>query len=705
MAILGKIRQRSFFLIIVIGMALFAFVISGVFDNSGNGFGSQEPLAVVNDEEIDIAEFRQRVDGMERAYNYTTSQALNAAWTQQLRATLLSQQFDQLGIEGGKSHLENYLAQSPGFNSDPRFQNEAGIFDPVKFVAFIADLKKTNPVAYDQWTMQEAGIQEASNENQYNNLIKSGINSTQIEGKNLHAADNSNVSVQYVQIPFSSIADSLVPVKKSEITAYVEDNKDRFEVKPSRDILFVQFDEKPTLDDENAIKNQLQTLIEDTEAYNDVSKQVEKNLGLRNTQNIASFVNQHSDIKFDSTYVPKGNLPSGFAETLFNLEKDEVFGPYKDNGYFKITRAVDKKVGGSRQASHILVAYAGATNAAEEITRTKDEAQKEAQQLLRKAKADPNNFAELARENSDGPSKTNGGDLGFFQEGAMVKPFSDYVFNNPKGSIGLVETDFGFHVIEIKEVRDVVLLASVALQNIPSDKTSNDVFNEATKFEMAAQSASDFSALASENERNVRPVKNIQVLDDNLPGLSNQRRMVQWLFDEETQVGDLKRFDLAGGGYVVAQLTKKTEEGLQTADEATAVVLPILRNQKKAEMLKEKYKNAGDDLTVVAQEANVTVNAATALNRKAATLSGVGREALVVGTAFKLNKDEVSDWIVGNTGLFKVKVTDRIEAPTLENYAAIAKQLAQQQRSASTLAITKALEEQSSIQDNRALFY
>ena len=70
MAVLGQIRQRSFFLIIVIGMALFAFVISGVFD--GNTTSSKsKPIAVINDEEVDITFFRQMVEQAERSYNFS----------------------------------------------------------------------------------------------------------------------------------------------------------------------------------------------------------------------------------------------------------------------------------------------------------------------------------------------------------------------------------------------------------------------------------------------------------------------------------------------------------------------------------------------------------------------------------------------------------------------------------------------------------
>ena len=65
----------------------------------------------------------------------------------------------------------------------------------------------------------------------------------------------------------------------------------------------------------------------------------------------------------------------------------------------------------------------------------------------------------------------------------MLKPFNDFIFQKV-GSTGIVETDYGYHVIKVVAKDDVVLLASIAEKNIPSDQTSDKVFNEATKFEM-----------------------------------------------------------------------------------------------------------------------------------------------------------------------------------------------------------------------------
>ena len=95
MAVLGKIRQRSIFLILVIGMALFAFVISGVFGSNSASTGPTDPVAVINDDEVDIDFFRQMVEQTERTYNYSTLQSVNLVWNQALRNTIFDQLFEE----------------------------------------------------------------------------------------------------------------------------------------------------------------------------------------------------------------------------------------------------------------------------------------------------------------------------------------------------------------------------------------------------------------------------------------------------------------------------------------------------------------------------------------------------------------------------------------------------------------------------------
>ncbi len=103
---------------------------------------------------------------------------------------------------------------------------------------------------------------------------------------------------------------------------------------------------------------------------------------------------------------------------------------------------------GQIHAAHILIMYKGSMRAPASITRSKAEAHKLAEDVLKKINNGAD-FAEMAKLYSDGPSKVHGGDLRTFGRGAMVKPFEDAAFSLKKGEVSdIVETQFGFHIIK-----------------------------------------------------------------------------------------------------------------------------------------------------------------------------------------------------------------------------------------------------------------
>ena len=104
------------------------------------------------------------------------------------------------------------------------------------------------------------------------------------------------------------------------------------------------------------------------------------------------------------------------------------------------------------QASHILISYKGADRADADITRSKDEAKAEAERIRKLVVENGQDFAEMAKEYSDGPSSTKGGDLGKFKFEVMAKPFSEAAFALGVDEVSdVVETGFGFHVIKRTE--------------------------------------------------------------------------------------------------------------------------------------------------------------------------------------------------------------------------------------------------------------
>ena len=702
MAVLGNLRKNSFVLIAVIGMALFAFVIAGVFD--GSGFQSQEPIGKVNGEELSISDFRNQMDVLKKSYNFNDLQALTTAWDESVRIELLNQEINELGIGSSSDHLEYFLSQSPSFNSDERFINDAGLFDVNKFSNFISELKEINPEAYFQWSNQENQFNNQIKANTYFNLISSGLNSTFFEGKKQYSRSNSNANISFVKIPYSSIPDSLVSVKNSEISKYIKDNPEDFEQESTRSIDYVIFDESPSKKDQNDLRLRLENLLNQREEYNQVSKLNEVVPGFLTTSDLELFLSENSDVPYDSIYRPKGFFSSDHAQMIFNLDNNQTYGPYTDGEFLKYSKMIDKKRNGNVRASHILVSYQGAQGASSEITRTKEDARKEASRILNLARNNPDSFSSYALEFSDGPSKSNGGDLGFFQEGMMVKPFNDYVFSNRVGRIGLVETDFGFHVIKVVAKEDVVLVGTIGLKNIPSDRTSDSIFNIASKFEIDLGKSIDINKTASDLDFEVKSLNSIGELDHDLPNMENQRRLVQWLFNEDSSIGDYKRFDLSQGGFVIVQINDKQDKGLMPARLATLTVTPILKNQKKAEIIiseNKKYTTLED----LSASNNLEIINVSALNQITPVVSQAGFEPKLVGTAFGLEIGQTSNLIEGETGVYLVKLNSLNSVEQIESYSAFENQLTSKLRTNLDFNIVQSLKKSADVVDNRSDYY
>jgi peptidyl-prolyl cis-trans isomerase D len=707
MAILENIRKRTTVLILIIGLALFAFVISGVFSSNNFAGGGKVGSAVaeVNGESISIDDFRRQVETASRQFgpNFSSTQLVNTVYDREVRKTILNQQFEDLGIDVESDQIIEFVKTS-GYAQIPDFLDENGIFNEEVFKSAIADWKVNDPLRYEAWLQDEQAIIEAAKERLYFNLIKGGVGATLAEGEFDYKLANEKVDIQYVRVPYTSIADSTIEVSKSEIQAYISNHKKEFEQERARDVRFIYFEEKPSAEDENAVKEAITSLLGDTVEYNEDNDTTDTIPGFRSTTDMAAFLDRNSDTKYDTIYKRKNELPAIAADTLMAMSIGEVYGPYKDGDFFKVSKVMDRKANGTVKASHILFTWEGAERANPSITRTKEEAEAKAKEILAEAKKEGAIFTSLAREHSDGPSAPRGGDLGYFEEGVMADGFNDFCFGNPVGTIGLVETQFGFHVIKVDDKQDVLRVATLSREIEPSEETINTLFTNATKFEMSALDAEpeNFGDIARESSYTVRPVNKIKEMDENLPGLGSQRSIVQWAFNEETSVGDIRRFNV-NNGYAVVQLTKKYKKGLMTPEDASATALPEIRKELKAEQI--IAANQGKAMDAIASDNNVSLSSATSVTLKAPTLAGAGREPLVVGTAFALNQDQTSGLIKGESGVYMVKVTKKEDAPAMENFSTYANSLRTSAANRVNSGVYNALKDKAEIEDNRAVFY
>lgn len=707
MAVLENIRKRTTVLILIIGLALFAFVISGVF--SSNGFSGDKigsTVAEINGEEVSIDQFRQQVEQLSRRTGPGASsmQLVNQVWNSEVRNTILSQEFEALGMNVGEDQIVDFIKTNPSYSQNPEWQNADGIFDANIFRAAIADWKVNNPARFQLWLQDEAAIIQMAKEQAYFNLLKSGLGATLKEGELAYKLANDKVTISYARVPYTSIADSAIAVSKSEIASYVKAHAKEYTQENSRDIRFVYFEEKPSLADETAVKDAITALMVDTEEYNAAKDETETINGFATTTDVALFLDRNSDASFDTIYKAKTDMSAVAADAITALNIGETFGPYRDGDTFAVARLMDVKKEGSVKASHILITYTGAERANPAVSRTKEEAAAKAKELLAEAKKSTVIFTDLARENSDGPSASRGGDLGYFQEGVMTDKFNDFAFGNKVGYVGLVETEFGYHIVKVDDKQDVYQVAYLTREVAPSEETSNALFTDATKFEMetAEGDATIFANLAKENSYTVRPVNKVMAMDENLPGLGAQRAVVQWAFNEDTAIGAIKRFNV-NNGYAVVQVTAKYAKGVMATEDASASVLPKIRKEKKAAQI--IAANKGKSLADFASENNVSATTASALTLQSPTIPGAGREPLVVGTAFGLEEGATSGLLIGESGVFMITVTGKENAPALENYSTYANSIRTANANKVTTQSFNALKDAATINDSRALYY
>ncbi|VXB18815.1 Peptidylprolyl isomerase [Flavobacterium sp. 9AF] len=697
MAVLNNIRKRSGLLIIIIGLALVLFLLPELFKN---GFSSNDNnVGEVNGTDIVAQDFMRKTAQLEKQSQQgqmSATQAMNSVWEQEVRSIIVKEQIEKIGLGIGKEQLINVIKANPYFAQNPQFLNEAGKFDENKFKEFVKSIKNDpNQDRWAQWQEFEREVEKSTIEQLYYNLLKGGVYTTQAEGKFKHVLDTKKVDFDYVTVSFATVNDDQVKVSDDEIMAYMKKNSKKYKSDNTRSIDYVFFENKPSKEDEKALETQFYGYINGKVDGTDTVPSF-KNIKI---ENVAQFVNAESETPFDSTYVTKNNLPIEFQEQLFNLTNGEVFGPYVNNGYQSLSRMMGKKSNASAKASHILLAYQGAQSSS--ATRTKEEAQALANSLLAQAKANPNGFAALAQANSDDPgSKNNGGEYDNITPGQMVPKFNDFVFNNGVGTIGVVETDFGFHVIKVLAKYDAIQLATITKKIEPSEKTIDGNYDKASNFETDA-AGKNFEEVAKKANATIVPATNLRPSDEYVQGLGAQREIVRWAFNEDTNKGDIKRFETANG-FVVASVKDKNETGLLSMDIARQSVGAILRNEKKAEIIKKKMSGASLENIAKATGGSVITITDVALGNP--SIANIGSEPKVIGTAFNLEAGKTSGLVVGNSGVFMVKTKKITNAPETKDFSTLVSQKQMQEANSAQQRAYQALKDKADITDNRGKF-
>lgn len=704
MAILNSIRQRGIFLIIIIALALFAFILSDILTSGNTGPKGQNNIATINGTDISRQSFMEEVEIAQRNMgpNANSAQAMNMVWQRELRRVILEEQIDKAGISVEKAQLDNALRTTLANN--PTFLNEAGQVDEGKIQEYIASIKASSPQMYQQWIQFENELSENIKQDTYFNMIKGGLRSSVSEGEQDYHFQNDKINLSYVLIPYSSIEDEGITVSDSEIQKYISARPKEFETDATADLEYVLFSEEPSAEDIEEAKEATAALLRPRVEYNRDTKANDSIPGFKDVVDYEEFVNANSEVPFYDQWFFEKDLPSSIAGDLINLSEGDLYGPYKVENTYNLSRILEtKQMPDSAASKHILIRYVGTMRAPEDITRSKEDARKLADSILIVVRKDKSKFADLAKDFSDDSSKDNGGDLGTSTPGRMVAPFNDFIFNNAEGTTGLVETDFGYHVVEVGKqsaAKKAIKMATVTKQIEPSDKTMNDIFSNASKFEVAV-SKGDFNEIAKEQNLEVRPVNKIGPMDATIPGIENNRTIVNWAFNDDSKVGDTKRFSVPDG-YVIARLTRKNKKGLMSVADASPTVKPLLIKEKKAQEIRKSI--SGQSMEDIAKSRNLTVKPATGVSMANPTI-GSSKEPKVVGHAFGTKAGETTAAIDGNEGVYIVKVTAFNPAPKMDSYVNQASQLTSKATPNAPNQVFNALKKKADIVDHRANFY
>ena len=595
MAILGQIRKRSIFLIIVIGMALFAFVISGVFTSNG-GFNSNVPVGEINGEKIDYELFNMMVDQAQNLYGLNTINAANLAWNQSITNETINQELEKLGIDAGKNQLEQIISSDETIVSNPLFQNEIGLFDFNLFSNYVNQLKSSNPNLYQSWKAQEDRIISLARQKIYFDLIKSSILYTNVESNIQYHLENDKVNIQYLLIPYDLVPDSVISVKNSEIRSFLKLNNEKYEQSASRKINYVFIEDAPSETDLSNIRTNLEQLKDGFSQYNQITNSVENIIGFKEVDDYVEFIEIYSDENFEEIYKTKQDLQSEFSDILFGLEIGQVFGPYIDDGYYKISRMIDKK-----------------------------------------------------------------------REDNLNK----------------------------------VLLADVVKELIPSNESSNNNYRKASQAEFDANSGLTLNF--SDQDLFIDNYNSTDQFDSGVPGYDNTRQVVKWLYEKNSRVGDVRRFNL-NTGYLVAQISEFKDKSLPSVDEARDEISKIILKDKKYDYLVKKYK---DQISIenLINEFNIELQNASAVTQNDPILVGAGDEPYIIGSAFSLDENETSGLLKGNNGIYVLRVLSKQIAENINLESAISNSLSDREIERISTLIIDVIESKAKIVDNRSFYY
>ncbi len=697
MGVMGYLRERmGKILAIVIGLALFAFILGEVLRSGSSLFhGDRNELGEVAGEKIPYDEFSKRVDQTTAQYKQQLGQAgLNAqftasiqedTWNRFVSQIILNKESEKLGLTVSGDEAQ---AMVSGSNPNPQIVQyfgdpKTGQVDKGKLNSFLNNLKtlKADDPTKQQWNQFIDQMVEAKAGEKYVALITNGLYVNALDAKDDYESKNKLVNFKYVTLDYASIPDNKVTLTDDDYKSYYDEHQSEFKNPVElRSFDYVSFDAAPSKEDSIAIKEQVEKLEP----------------AFKSSTNDSLFVQVNAETKTPLVFKHKGQLGDPKLDTImFGAQKGFMYGPYLSKGSYKLAKLVDSEVGpDSVKARHILF---------DVNTIGVDKARKMADSIEKVIISGSKSFEDMAKMYSiDKQSGEKGGDLGTFGRGAMIPVFDDAVFNGKKGEYKIVTSQYGVHLIQIEDQKGSSQFVKVAVVDKPvtaSAKTQSAAYSKAQAF-LASLTKDNFDAQAKKAGLTRKTAADVNSLAYGLPGLDNAREVVRWAFKADQ--GDFAdQVYVVGDQYIIPILTTVKPKGTLSLDLVKKQIEPAVRNQVKAKLLAAKLQ--GSTIDQVAQKSGAKVIPIQNVVLGNPVIPGLSLEYKVVGTLFGLQPNKLSKPIEGQRGVYVVVVDNFINPAPLANAVREKEQLGQAivQRSQG---VFDALKDKANVKDYRSKF-
>ncbi len=713
MALIGTLREKmTKWVVGFVAIAILSFILNDLFGSGPRSImgGSDDEVGEIAGNSISRDQYQAFVQ--ERENNYILSFGRKPgerekptleqqAWELLIVEHAIKPQFEKTGIKVTTDEVWDMVqGKNVDENVKQSFTDSTGKFDRKKVVDYINNFNVPPPIGNQQmlqqwneqkyrWDLFKKELALGRERVKYENLLIKSNYVTEAESERDYHAQNDVAEVKYVYVPFFAISDSVVTPTDSQLRDYYNKNKEKFKSKQTRSLSYVEFPVVASVSDSAKIREEAAKIAAEFKTAADDSSYA-----------VAQSQGSNAYAKYTVA-----NLPASISNDKENLQVGSVNGPFLDGGNYKIVKVV--KIGTdttyAAKASHILIKWEN------ETPEGKKAAKEKARKILNEIKGGAR-FADKALEHGTDGSRTQGGDLGWFVSGQMVKPFQDPVFNAKKTGLlnDVVETQYGYHIIDVTSTKDntTYTVATIELTITPSDETQNAAYLKAQNFVAAASDEKEFKAQAQKEALNVVDAKDLGTAERRIGNLGEARQMVTWLY-REGKVGKVSDvFDL-DESYVVAVMTGETEEGYKDFEMAKEQITPFVKNQLKGEKIIEKLAAQKGTLEEVATAfgTDAAVNSSSDLKLNSNTLPSVGVDAKAVGVAFSLENGKRSKPFAGDNGVLVIETINRTSAPAIGDYTMFKNQLLQGLNNKSGFGIAQAIKEVSKIEDQRYKFF